>query len=89
MLSGDKKWKRYLRKLSVTSAPQTPQAVPDLITGHLMLVKSLGGVSQSVYAKPPLCIRSPTFGENRDETQVFNFVEQCETLEKLVDGRKG
>ena len=83
MLRRDEKWRRELSKLKVTSTPQTPRTVPRWSLDVSDIPRGSSSVSQSAYAKPPVRIMFPCFGENRDATEVFNFVEQCENFLSL------
>lgn len=59
--------------------PAVPPTSRGVSTLHLAVPLSSSRTAV-VYAKPPIHLDFPTFGEARDVADVLNFIDQCETF---------
>ncbi|XP_028286092.1 uncharacterized protein LOC114451563 [Parambassis ranga] len=81
MLRRDEKWRRELTQLKATSSPCSP-GLPQWSLDVSGIARG-DSLSHSPLTTPPVRLTFPTFGENREASEVFKFVEQCENFLSL------
>ena len=92
LLRRDEQWGKELSKVKRSSTPLSQASFryppPDLSDIGLP-PSSKVSATPSLIVKPPVRLQFPVFGESREATEVFNYIEQCEnflTLRPLTDG---